>query len=558
MLMVVARRLVVALALAIGLQAWAADPVLTWSFDPAVYASPGSIVAHCTVQAPLGGDVFSLLWSPNLPEGWTVSATWGDGAPEFDGVSGDIVFLGLPLATNGIVAFSYRVQVPAGDTNAWIVQPDVEAQLTGEDNPWVGSASAVTIEAGGNIAAIVWHDLNGNGVLDAGEPGISNVTVNLLDTSSNVLFTTLTDTNGDYTFANLAPTNYLLQFVAPGGFAFTTMSVGGTNSTTNSAANAITGQTTPFTLLPGQTDTIHNAGLYLPARVFGYAFVDQNTNSFFDANDTSASNLAVRLMLGGTQVAATTSDTGGLYQVTGLIPGAYTVVFGVRTDATVLASVEALPGSPPASTNSNRTRAVVTGTNVTANVTLISGDGVLLGHGEPINIGFKPETQVSAVFVDAFAAATGVVVEVSFATVLEPGTNSIVLYLFQGGNWVEVGRQVAVDGTKRYRFFVPGLNAGDICNLRVSSDTGTYFIDANQTVGLFDVQSIQANVSGFWLQWSALPGRVYDIYQTDQLSGGGTWVLIQTLTNTTMTYSNSTFISYPPGGSNEFYKVIIE
>ncbi|MEI6210197.1 MAG: SdrD B-like domain-containing protein [bacterium] len=549
------RILVIVLALVIGLQARAGEPVVTWSFDPGGYASPGSVVAHCTVQAPPGGGLFSLLWYPNLPAGWTVTGTWGDGAPEYDGVS-VIAFLGNPLATNGIVAFSYCVQIPEGVANAWIVQPDVVAQLAGEDNPWYGSALPVTIDEAGAIAASVWHDQNGNGVRDAGEPGLSNVTVNLLNLSSNVLFTTRTDASGMYAFASLAPAAYLLQFLPPGGFVFTVPDAGGDNSITNSAANPASGESVPFMLLPKQVDVMHHAGLYLPARVFGYAFVDQNTNSVFDGGDRLATNLTVRLQ-GQGQVLATATDATGQYQFTGLAPGSCTVVFCVRTSATVLASVAALPVFLPASTNINRTRAVVSGLNVTASVTVGSGDGVLAGQGEPINIGFTTGTVVSAMLINAYAAAPGVVVEVEFSTILASSTNAIVLYLLRDGSWVSVGQQVAVEGTKRYRFIVPGLSAGDICNLKVCDDTGAVSVDENQQIGTFAVQSLQNSGSGLSLSWSVLPGRIYSVYRTDRLVGGS-WVLVQTMTNTSMTGTSSTFNTETMGRTNEFYKVNID
>lgn len=48
--------------------------------------------------------------------------------------------------------------------------------------------------------------------------GLSNVVVNLTDTSSNVLMTTETDVNGNYAFNNLAPGIYLVRVTAPTGY----------------------------------------------------------------------------------------------------------------------------------------------------------------------------------------------------------------------------------------------------------------------------------------------------------------------------------------------------
>ena len=69
----------------------------------------------------------------------------------------------------------------------------------------------------GSIGDFVWNDSNGNGIQDAGEPGVPGVTVKLRDCASVVLATTITDANGLYQFSNLLPDDYLIEFVAPAG-----------------------------------------------------------------------------------------------------------------------------------------------------------------------------------------------------------------------------------------------------------------------------------------------------------------------------------------------------
>jgi len=64
-------------------------------------------------------------------------------------------------------------------------------------------AAAQTQCASGGICGTVFNDVNGNGIQDSGEPGIPNVTVNLLDsTGTNVLATTTTNANGIYNFGS--------------------------------------------------------------------------------------------------------------------------------------------------------------------------------------------------------------------------------------------------------------------------------------------------------------------------------------------------------------------
>jgi hypothetical protein len=61
------------------------------------------------------------------------------------------------------------------------------------------------------IGDFVWNDLNHNGIQDAGEPGIPNVTVQLLDSGNHVIATTITDANGFYHFNGLCGGNYVVQ-----------------------------------------------------------------------------------------------------------------------------------------------------------------------------------------------------------------------------------------------------------------------------------------------------------------------------------------------------------
>ena len=57
----------------------------------------------------------------------------------------------------------------------------------------------------------VWYDHNSNGQQEAGEAGIANVTVNLLDGSGNVIDTMTTDDTGFYQFTDLLAGDYTVQ-----------------------------------------------------------------------------------------------------------------------------------------------------------------------------------------------------------------------------------------------------------------------------------------------------------------------------------------------------------
>jgi hypothetical protein len=57
-------------------------------------------------------------------------------------------------------------------------------------------------EAPVGIRSTIWHDLDGDGIRDPGEPAIAGVTVNLYDPSGNLVATAITDANGIYVFTS--------------------------------------------------------------------------------------------------------------------------------------------------------------------------------------------------------------------------------------------------------------------------------------------------------------------------------------------------------------------
>jgi uncharacterized repeat protein (TIGR01451 family) len=68
-----------------------------------------------------------------------------------------------------------------------------------------------------SIADAVWDDADGDGVRDAGEAGISGVTVALRDGAGNLVGTTASDANGDFQFAGLGNGSYTIDLTDTGG-----------------------------------------------------------------------------------------------------------------------------------------------------------------------------------------------------------------------------------------------------------------------------------------------------------------------------------------------------
>ncbi|WP_435017842.1 SdrD B-like domain-containing protein [Tundrisphaera sp. TA3] len=179
-----------------------------------------------------------------------------------------------------------------------------------------------------SLGDYVWLDGNGNGVQDAGENGVGGVVVNLLDASGTVIDSKPTAGNGSYLFDNLAPGTYSVQFVLPGGYAFTGKDRGG-NDLKDSDADPATGRTATTTLAAGQSDLSLDAGLtVLPVSLGDYVWLDSNGNGVQDAGENGVGGVRVNLLnANGTAIDFRITSSAGAYLFDGLAPGTYSVQF---------------------------------------------------------------------------------------------------------------------------------------------------------------------------------------------------------------------------------------
>jgi hypothetical protein len=179
----------------------------------------------------------------------------------------------------------------------------------------------------GRIGDFVWHDVNRNGIQDAGEPGIQGVKLTLrLKSTGQVLDMDVTDLNGLYLFEGLFANDYLVEVDAstvPAGFV-PTLSNAGSDDALDSDGSPV------CVTLPTSTseDLTIDFGYFMPCtgRIGDFVWHDQDCDGIQDAGEPGLGGVTVRLRdSSGTVIATTVTDPNGAYLFDGLCAGDYTV-----------------------------------------------------------------------------------------------------------------------------------------------------------------------------------------------------------------------------------------
>ena len=227
--------------------------------------------------------------------------------------------------------------------------------------------------ANGTIGDYVWNDINKNGILEAGEPGIAGVTVRLVNATTNtIIATTTTDATGEYIFNDVPAGNYKVEFVTPAGYTVTTkLSTDPLSSNTDSDVETATSRTATFALAAGQRVTAVDAGYWLTTapgtgKIGDRVWLDANQNGIQDAGEVSVQGITVTLYnAANTAIKMAVTDANGNYIFTDLAAGNYTVGFSnVPAGFTFTTS-----GAGTAATGSDANPA----TGRTATITLAAG-----------------------------------------------------------------------------------------------------------------------------------------------------------------------------------------
>ncbi len=190
------------------------------------------------------------------------------------------------------------------------------------------------IPGSGSIGDLVWHDVNGNGLQETGEPGIAGATVTLVGGGPDKLIngigdtstTTVTNSAGNYRFANLVPgTQYRATFSVPSGYdAATARKIG-----SSAALDSDAGSSDIIVLGTGENNTSIDAGFVRNVRIGNYVWNDLDQDGIQDNGEPGLAG--VQLTLAGVTnsglavTRTTTTAANGSYQFSTLPPGTYNV-----------------------------------------------------------------------------------------------------------------------------------------------------------------------------------------------------------------------------------------
>ncbi|MBN2027264.1 MAG: carboxypeptidase regulatory-like domain-containing protein, partial [Actinobacteria bacterium] len=282
------------------------EPVTDLDFINARYGSISGMKLDGSTEEPVPGIVIEL---------------WKDG----EKVAEDIT------DTNG--AYSFAGLLPGTYT--------VKEALTGEQlaewyivSPEDGVYEGIELGCGeeivdldfvncqrGSISGTKWEDLNANGNDDVGEPGVSGVTIVLLDEEGNKVASDVTDSDGNYSFTGLKPGTYTVleeltaELLAEWYIVFPEEGV-------YKGVDVFCGEDT------GDID-FFNARY---RKITGYKYNDANGNGNYEPGvdtrwDGSDIPITITLYQGDEVIDTYIIDSSdGMYEFTGLLPGDYTIV----------------------------------------------------------------------------------------------------------------------------------------------------------------------------------------------------------------------------------------
>ena len=176
------------------------------------------------------------------------------------------------------------------------------------------------------IAGCAWSDDNADGRMNAGEPALTEVVVELLS-GGEVIGRTQVSEDGIYAFALLRSGSYQVRFTLPEDMLLSDQAEGGYTSSCPVVPGHV-GTTEEFMLAMGETRADVNVGGIYPGEIGDSVWLDTNGNGLQDYREPLIPGVGVTLLKRGAdglfeEIDSLTSDEYGYYHFRDLRPGDY-------------------------------------------------------------------------------------------------------------------------------------------------------------------------------------------------------------------------------------------
>ena len=293
-----------------------------------------------------------------------------------------------------------------------------------------------------SLGDLVFADVNKDGIHQPTEPGVAGVEATLY-ANGVVSLTALTNASGIYSFTGLTPgssVSYVVGFTAPTGYT-ATLTNQGSDDTTDSDADILTGRTQSVNLVDGENNTSLDAGFQVPLASLGdLVFVDVNKDGIQQPTELGIKDVMVALLDStNTLITSTITNASGIYSFTGLTPGIpYSVSFVSPTG--YMSTSAQVGGNDTKDSDANPT------TGLTRRITLTPGENNL-----NLDAGFyQPVTSLGDfVFVDSNKDG------IQQST--EPGISGVVVALLDGKNSLITSTTTISTGAYSFTGLTPGV-----------------------------------------------------------------------------------------------------
>jgi uncharacterized repeat protein (TIGR01451 family) len=261
---------------------------------------------------------------------------------------------GFSLLPSQTMTVTFRVTVDNPVTGG-LTSIDNTASVTSNQQIYPKYASTTDLLTFVSIGDYVWLDVDGDGVQDSGEPGLSNVRIDLYDPGADgqpgggddiLVATTYTDATGKYLFTRVAVGDYFVD-------------VNGGVPTGLATSPGTSDPTSVFSVSAGESYLEADFGYLNSSSSVGiigdFVWSDSNGNGIQDPGEPGLAGVEMALVSGsgadgiyGTSddpvVATTSTLPNGRYYFTNVSPGEYVVVANVGTDGIPGSGDEELSG----------------------------------------------------------------------------------------------------------------------------------------------------------------------------------------------------------------------